>query len=320
MCGIAGFFPVRQSADSGALEVVCQIMGQMRRRGPDAEGVSTSDCVTLGHRRLAVIDPNARANQPMVTPDGRYNIVFSGEIYNFQTLQDDLMSTGRHFSTTSDTEVILALFAAEGAAMLPKLRGMFAFVIWDSLTRRGFAALDPYGIKPLYVATVAGGVLLASQVKALLATGLVSREPDPRGQAGFWLLGSVPEPHTWYRSIKAIPAGHSAWIEGGRIAEPICWSDIGSAWREAPAALLPDDAVRGKVRAALRESVARHLVADVPIGVFLSGSGEAPAERHYRPPEDRIRDFGWALVGDGISCKHDETGQPGMGEALARAL
>ncbi len=102
--------------------------------------------------------------------------------------------------------------------MLPRLHGMFAFVIWDRVARRGFVARDPYGIKPLYVATTAQGTLIASQVKALMATGLVSREPDLHGQAGFWMLGSVPEPHTWYRDVRALPAGHCAWIEDGRIA------------------------------------------------------------------------------------------------------
>ena len=96
--------------------------------------------------------------------------------------------------------------------MLPRVHGMFALAIWDRETRRAFAARDPYGIKPLYVAATGSGVLLASQVKALLATGCVSREPDPRGQAGFWMLGSVPEPHTWFRDITAIPSGQYAWI------------------------------------------------------------------------------------------------------------
>ena len=273
MCGLIAAF-----TNSAALEpAVRQAMQRMHRRGPDGEGFWQEHGVYLGHRRLAIIDLDARAAQPMQSACGRYVIVFNGEIYNFRELRDSLSRQGVAFHTTSDTEVILALFAAEGAAMLPKLHGVFALVIWDRVTRRAFAARDPYGIKPLYVASTAHGVMLASQVKALLATGLVSREPDPRGQAGFWPLGSVLEPHTWYRDIKAIPAGHSAWIEGGCVADPVCWSDIGSAWRQAPAELLPDDVVRAQVRAALRESVARHLVADVPVGVFLSGGIDSGA-------------------------------------------
>ena len=146
---------------------------------------------------------------------GRYVVVFNGEIYNFTALKPALVARGVVFRTTSDTEVLVELFKAEGEAMLPKLHGMFAFVIWDRQTRRAFAARDPYGIKPLYLAAVAGGVLLASQVKALMATGMVSRSPDLKGQAGFWMLGSVPEPHTWYADVQAVPAGGCVWIADG---------------------------------------------------------------------------------------------------------
>lgn len=275
MCGFTAF--LTQIGNDAHLQPLQAAMQRMQRRGPDGEGFWHEHGVYLGHRRLAIIDLDARAAQPMQSACGRYVIVFNGEIYNFRELRDSLSRQGVAFHTTSDTEVILALFAADGAAILPRLHGMFAFVIWDRVTKRAFAARDPYGIKPLYVASTAHGAMLASQVKALLATGLVSREPDPRGQAGFWLLGSVPEPHTWYRDIKAIPAGHAAWIESGRMIETTCWSDIGSAWRQAPAELLPDDVVRAQVRVALRESVARHLVADVPVGVFLSGGIDSGA-------------------------------------------
>ena len=273
MCGLIAAFTDVTRIESA----IRHAMQRMHRRGPDGEGFWQEDGVYLGHRRLAILDLDERATQPMRSACGRYVMVFNGEIYNFRHLRDELSRQGVVFRTTSDTEVILALFAAEGAGMLPKLHGMFAFVIWDRVAKRAFAARDPYGIKPLYCATTASGVMLASQVKALLATGLVSREPDPHGQAGFWLLGSVPEPHTWYRGIKAIPAGHSAWIEHGRMTDPVCWFDIGSIWRDAPAVVLPDEMVRAQVRDALRESVARHLVADVPVGVFLSGGIDSGA-------------------------------------------
>ena len=273
MCGlIAGFTqaPALQSAMRRAL-------ARMHSRGPDGEGMWQEPGVYLGHRRLAILDLDQRAAQPMHSACGRYVIVFNGEIYNFHALRQQVASTGTVLLTTSDTEVLLALFVAEGAAMLSKLHGMFAFVIWDRTSQRAFAARDPYGIKPLYVATTQVGVLLGSQVKALMATGLVAREPDPYGQAGFWMLGSVPEPHTWYRDVRAIPAGHYAWIEGGRITETRNWQDIGRAWREAPSTLQPDEEVRDRVQLALRESVERHLVADVPVGVFLSGGIDSGA-------------------------------------------
>ena len=143
----------------------------------------------LGHRRLAILDLDARANQPMVSTDGRYTIVFNGEIYNFRELRRALEADGIAFRTTSDTEVLLALFAREGERMLPRLRGMFAFAIWDTQTRELFLARDPYGIKPLYYTRTKNGLLFASQVKALLASGLVSTEHEPAGLAGFYLLG-----------------------------------------------------------------------------------------------------------------------------------
>lgn len=280
MCGLLAAFassPLAEDATSRALACMAQ-------RGPDAEGRWRDDGaptgVLLGHRRLAIVDLDPRSAQPMQSTCGRYAIVFNGEVYNYQPLRAALESKGVAFRTTSDTEVILELFKAEGESMLPKLHGMFAFIIWDKVARKAFAARDPYGIKPLYLGQTKDGVVLASQVKAILATGLVDRAPDVRGQVGFWMLGSVPEPHTWYRDIRAIPAGHCLWIEGNRASAPRCWHDIADAWRTAarePAAEMPAETVQARVREALRESVARHLVADVPVGVFLSGGIDSGA-------------------------------------------
>src|SRR5438105_1268434 len=275
MCGfIAAFGNAQQVLGSSAL---CRALERMRRRGPDDEGTWQGEGVVLGHRRLSILDLNRRAAQPMQSICGRYVIVFNGEIYNFRTLRHDLESRGVVFRTTSDTEVILALFAADGEAMLPKLHGMFALAIWDCIARRAFIARDPYGIKPLYVTEAPDTVMIASQVKALLATGGVSRDPDPRGQAGFWMLGSVPEPHTWFRDIRALPAGHCAWIENGRLGPARCWHDIGDAWRGAGQRAAAVEDVAQRVQASLRESVARHLVADVPVGVFLSSGIDSGA-------------------------------------------
>jgi asparagine synthase (glutamine-hydrolysing) len=280
MCGLLAAFTSSPLADDAA----SRALACMAQRGPDAEGRwrdgSAATGVLLGHRRLAIVDLDPRSAQPMQSTCGRYAIVFNGEVYNYQPLRAALESKGVAFRTTSDTEVILELFKAEGEAMLPKLHGMFAFIVWDKVARKAFAARDPYGIKPLYLGQTKNGVILASQVKAILATGLVDRAPDVRGQAGFWMLGSVPEPHTWYRDIRAIPAGHALWIEDGRAGSPRCWHDIADAWRTAarePAAEMPADIVQARVREALRESVARHLVADVPVGVFLSGGIDSGA-------------------------------------------
>lgn len=274
MCGFIAAF----KATPCTSEFLRAALDLMHRRGPDAEGIWQEPGICLGHRRLAILDLDVRANQPMQSACGRYVVVFNGEIYNFSALRSELAANGVQFRTTSDTEVLLALFAGEGPAMLTRLRGMFAFVIWDRVAKRAFAARDPYGIKPLYWAQTTEGMLLASQVGALLATGLVSDAPCARGQAGFWLLGSVPEPHTWYRDIQALPAGHYAWIEAGCMGTPQCWWDIAAAWRDAPTTTLPSTGeVRERTRTALRASVAAHLVADVPVGVFLSGGIDSGA-------------------------------------------
>ena len=275
MCGLIALLGKPRS--TFGVETLQPALKQMHRRGPDAEGIWQEPGVWLGHRRLAILDLDVRSNQPMHSACGRYAIVFNGEIYNFDALRHELAVSGFQPRTTSDTEVLLALFEAHGPAMLPRLRGMFAFVIWDRTARRAFAARDPYGIKPLYWAQTKDGVLLASQVRALLATGQVARTPCARGQAGFWLLGSVPEPHTWYQDIKALPAGHCAWIDGGRMGTPACWWDVAAAWRDAPVALPPAADVIERTHAALRASVAAHLVADVPVGVFLSGGIDSGA-------------------------------------------
>ena len=277
MCGfIAAFTAAGRAPPSSAIRVG---LNQMARRGPDAEGLWQDEGVLLGHRRLAILDLDPRSSQPLHSGCGRYIAVFNGEIYNFAALKQSLSARGVVFRTTSDTEVLLEMFKAEGEAMLSKLHGMFAFVIWDRDARRAFAARDPYGIKPLYLAHVTDGVMLASQVKALIATGLVSRRPDLKGQAGFWMLGSIPEPYTWYADVKAVPSGGCMWIEAGRASPAKQWLDIGDAWRRAarqPPGADPKEVV-DQARSALLDSVRRHLVSDVPVGVFLSGGIDSGA-------------------------------------------
>lgn len=276
MCGLIAAFECASTAHLTTR--MGAALKRMFRRGPDGEGIWATEGVALGHRRLAIIDLDSRASQPMHSVCGRYVIVFNGEIYNHASLRADLEGTGSVFRTNSDTEVLLTLFAAKGAAMLPLLRGMFALVIWDKEARSAFAARDPYGIKPLYLAQSANGLVLGSQVKALLATGLISAEPDPIGQAGFWLLGSVPEPHTWFRRIRSVPAGHCLWVENGKVRATSRWADIGDAWRLAPTSgRLNVQDCRERVREALLSSVAAHLVSDVPVGVFLSGGIDSGA-------------------------------------------
>ena len=154
--------------------------------------------------------------------------------------------------------------------MLGRLRGMFAMAIWDSRLRELFLARDPYGIKPLYYSQTRDGFLFASQVKALLASGLVDGCREPAGLAGFYLWGSVPEPWTLYRDVFALPAGHWLRVRHGIAGTPVCWHDIRVHWRGSGAELPADD-LGARVREALTDSVRAHLVSDVPVSVFLSG-------------------------------------------------
>jgi asparagine synthase (glutamine-hydrolysing) len=276
MCGIAGIVGNPHASNVFAIDAVHRMTDHMHPRGPDAEGVWTGEGVVLGHRRLAILDLDARANQPMVSADGRYTIVFNGEIYNFRELRGALEAAGVAFHTTSDTEVLLALFAREGERMLPKLRGMFSFAIWDTQTRELFLARDPYGIKPLYYSQTRDGLLFASQVKALLASGRVSTEPEPAGLAGFYLWGSVPEPWTLYRDVLALPAGHWLRVRAGVTDAPICWHDIRAHWRDEGRNASVQE-LQETVRQAVTDSVRAHLVADVPVSVFLSGGIDSAA-------------------------------------------
>ncbi len=267
MCGIFAAFGQQNLSDS-ALRKALDVLAP---RGPDGESVYRSAGVLLAHRRLAVIDLNDRAIQPMYSACGRYIIVYNGEIYNYRELRRELEVAGTRFRTTSDTEVVLELYSSLGSTMLHRLSGMFAFVIWDHLKKCAFAARDPYGIKPLYFARVGGGVIFSSQVRALLATGLTSREPNIRGQVGFWMLGSTPEPNTWYRDIFALASGHSVTVTDSVASEPVCWHDIGSAWRNSGKSVGRVEDTKAAVALAVRQSIERHLVSDVPVGVFLSG-------------------------------------------------
>lgn len=275
MCGLAGAFQFGGAQNGSTIEeVVRRMCYRMQARGPDAYGYwSDSDAgLSLGHRRLSILDLESRANQPMHSDDARYVIVFNGEIYNFRDLRRELERDGEIFRTQSDTEVLLKLYARKGEGMLTQLRGMYAIAIWDKQARTVFLARDPYGIKPLYISRNKDGWLFASQMKALLASGMVSDEADPVGQAGFWLMGSVPEPHTWFRDISALPAGSWCLIMAdGQLVGPHKYWDIGNSWRDAPECHMTPGEVQEMVRAAVSESVRQHLVSDVPVGVFLSG-------------------------------------------------
>jgi asparagine synthase (glutamine-hydrolysing) len=270
VCGIAGFVAATSVVEASCRDGVRRMIHRMRRRGPDGEGLWAAEGVVLGHRRLAILDLDVRSNQPMITVEGNYTIVYNGEIYNFRELRAELEASGVDFHTTSDTEVLLALFAREGERMLTRLRGMFALGIWNSRSRELFLARDAYGIKPLYYAQLESGLIFASQVKALLASGIVSTAIEAAGMAGFYLWGSVPEPWTLYRGIFALPAGSWLRVRNGVPHKPVIWKDIRSSWQQEQVEKTSQE-TQYSVRQAVSDSVRAHLVSDVPVSVFLSG-------------------------------------------------
>ncbi len=277
MCGINGILRLAAGAPPIDRDELLRTRDAMTARGPDGHGAWFSDDgrVALASRRLAILDLSEAGAQPMASADGRFHLVMNGEIYNFRELRRELEAQGVPFQSHSDTEVVLALYAREGAGMLARLRGMYGLAIWDDREKSLLLARDPLGIKPLYLAEDGGVLRFASQVKALEAGGAVSRAVDPAGLAGFLLWGSVPEPLTIRRAVRALPAGHYLMIRNGAIGDSI---PHGMAAVEP---LAPE--------AAIEDSVVAHLVSDVPVAIFLSagldsGLIAALARRHLPEP------------------------------------
>ena len=213
----------------------------------------------------------------MLSADGRLVVTYNGEIYNFPELRSELEQKGIHFRTSCDTEVLLHLYASHGPAMVQRLRGMFAFAIWDGIRSELFLARDLYGIKPLYTANDGWTFRFASQVKALLAGGQVSHDPEPAGLAGFYLFGNIPEPFTLYREIRALPAGHTQIIDAVGPREPRPFASIAAILADGARVQASADEIAERVRAGGLDSVRAHRLADVEIGIFLSAGIDSGA-------------------------------------------
>ncbi|CAI8723534.1 asparagine synthase (glutamine-hydrolysing) [Methylococcus capsulatus] len=273
MCGLAAIFSYR----SGALPVeemeLLRIREAMAARGPDGAGLwlSQDRRVGLAHRRLSIIDLSEAGAQPMATPEGDLRIVFNGEIYNYRALRRQLEDLGHRFVSHSDTEVLLHGYREYGRSLVHRLRGMYAFVLWDEARKGLFLARDPLGIKPLYYADDGATIRAASQVKALLAGGCVDTAPEPAGHVGFFLWGHVPEPYTLYKGIRALPPGSTLWVDGEH-RQTDTFFRLRDLYAQAEAAMpRAEDAGRPeRLAEALRDTVRHHLIADVPVGVFLS--------------------------------------------------
>ncbi|MBN2451419.1 MAG: asparagine synthase (glutamine-hydrolyzing) [Lentisphaeria bacterium] len=276
MCGIAG------TIGKASLDVIRAMTDALRHRGPDDEGlfVDAPRGVALGHRRLAIIDLSPGGRQPMSFAGGRYRITYNGEVYNYRDLRTRLEGLGCVFRTRSDTEVILAAYATWGESCLEQLRGMFAFAILDRDRGRVLLARDRLGIKPLLYSRQSGCLLFASELRSLRASGLVPPRLDPEALWTYLSLGSVQPPRTILEGVAALPPGHAMTVDlDGRILRTWRWWDIVSAAaaRAAEVRDLSFFEAAERLRTHLDEATRYHLVADVPVGAFLSGGVDSAA-------------------------------------------
>jgi asparagine synthase (glutamine-hydrolysing) len=285
MCGVAAIFAYGEMAPPVDCNELRRMRDRMASRGPDGEGewFSEDGRVALGHRRLSIIDLSPAGAEPMWNADHSLGLIFNGEIYNYRELRAELSAKGYQFRSHCDAEVLIALYEMRGRDdMLDRVRGMYAFAIWDARDQGLFLARDPFGIKPLYYADDGRTFRVASQVRPLRESGNVDLAPEPAGHVGYFLWGHVPDPYTMYRGIRALPAGSTMWIDrnGARSPKQFCSiskilanaeqspvRDLQSATSEADALL----------RRSLGETVRYHLVADVPVGVFLSSGLDSTA-------------------------------------------
>ena len=267
MCGIAGIFHCGtiKPVEPARVERMCDVLAH---RGPDGSGVWTAPGVGLGHRRLSIIDI-AGSPQPMPSANERLTIVFNGEIYNFRELRRELEGLGTHFLTDGDTEVILAAYERWGTECLARLHGMFAFAIYDRRDRSLFLARDRFGVKPLFTALLSdGSMAFASELKGLLAHPLLRREADPRAIEDYMAWGYVPDHRSMLKGVEKLPAGHFRLLRHDSTpAAPQRWWDISFAERRKGK---PRD-LEAELLHHLREAVSSRMVADVPLGAFLSG-------------------------------------------------
>ena len=274
MCGLAAIFSYHSSSAPVEQAELLRIREAMVSRGPDGAGlwISNDKRIGLAHRRLAIIDLSKTGAQPMATQDGSVRIVFNGEIYNFRELRKELEAKGYFFHSRSDTEVLLYLYQEYGQDLVHHLRGMYAFAIWDGRQRGLFLARDPFGIKPLYYADDGSTIRVASQVKALLKGGHIDTLPEPAGHVGFYLWGHVPEPYTLYKGIRALPAGTSLWVDSAGKKQIRKFFNISDelAMASETQLTITSEEKHERLRSAMLDSVRHHLIAEVPVGVFLS--------------------------------------------------
>jgi asparagine synthase (glutamine-hydrolysing) len=265
MCGIAGYYLREGKAELPLVRAMCD---QIRHRGPDDEGFYVAGGCAIGMRRLSIIDLST-GHQPMANEDESVWVVFNGEIYNYQELRADLIARGHRFSTNSDTETLVHLYEEEGAAGLQLLRGMFAYAIWDARRRRMFLARDRFGKKPLYYAVLPQGLYFGSELKCLRVAG-VPADIDADALRLFFQFTYIPEPLSCFRAVRKLPAG--SWLTydaDGTVRQGRYWQ-FPRPVAETPADF-SESQVCDRLREKFDESVGIRLIADVPLGAFLSG-------------------------------------------------
>jgi asparagine synthase (glutamine-hydrolysing) len=272
MCGIGGI--INSGLGRDALEQrLLAMQRSLRHRGPDDEGlfIASDGATGLVNTRLSILDLSAAGHQPMASADGRYHVVFNGEIYNFEALRAEMERDGDVFQSHSDTEVILKMYERFGPDCVREFEGMFAIAIWDEREQTCFLARGPLGIKPLYYWEKRGTLVFASEMRPLLSSGLIPRKLSSQAVAGYLLFGAAQEPDTLIDQVCSLPAGFYLLWRNGKMNLKGFWT---AQFEVEP--FNETDAVT-TVRAALEDSVRRHLVSDVPVSLFLSGGIDSTA-------------------------------------------
>jgi asparagine synthase (glutamine-hydrolysing) len=273
VCGIGGAVGVRGEAE--ARRLAAALVGRMGHRGPDSSGehlepLAGGGFLSLAHTRLSIIDLTDAASQPMTDPDTGNVIVYNGEVYDFRDLRRGLEAEGVRFRSSSDTEVVIRGYARWGRGVLDRLRGMFAFAVWDAGRRELFCARDRFGIKPLYHCRGPGGEFcFCSEIRPLVATGMAGRTLDPDGLRSYLAFGSVQAPWTMLEGVRSLMPGEWLAVRDGRVSRGRYGGPLARPGPERHPET--ERTAVDRVASVLRESVALHLVADVPVGVFLSG-------------------------------------------------
>ncbi len=274
MCGITGIFDTRGSRPDISRAVLQRMNDSQLHRGPDEGSLHIEPGVGLGHRRLSIIDI-ATGQQPLFNEDGSVVVVFNGEIYNYQQLIPELQALGHVFHTKSDTEVIVHAWESWGADCVKRFRGMFAFALWDRNQKTFFMARDRLGVKPLYYALLDDGTLLfGSELKSVMAHGGLKRDIDPLAVEEYFAFGYVAEPRTIFKQARKLSPGHTLTIRRGQpIPEPVEYWDVRFSLDNP----ISEADAQAELVQRLKESVRLRMIAEVPLGAFLSGGVDSSA-------------------------------------------